>query len=80
MAREEGLDVERFQRCVSEGWREERLQESVRAGQRVGVRGTPTFLINGFPVQGALPISVFRDVFRQLLEEAEQERSGEAGE
>jgi predicted DsbA family dithiol-disulfide isomerase len=33
----------------------------------MGVRGTPSFLINGFPVQGALPTQLFRDILENEL-------------
>ncbi|NIP61123.1 MAG: thioredoxin domain-containing protein [Gemmatimonadetes bacterium] len=68
-ADEEGLDVERFRACVEEGWVTDRVRRSVRAGHRIGVRGTPTFIVEGFPLQGALPTPVFREVFGRLLEE-----------
>jgi len=68
-AEEEGLDVERFRACVEEGWVTGRVRRSVRAGHRIGVRGTPTFIVEGFPLQGALPTPVFREIFGRLLEE-----------
>lgn len=68
-AEEEGLDAARFRACVEEGWMADRVRRSVQAGHRLGVRGTPTFVVNGFPLQGALPVSVFRDIFQRLLEE-----------
>ena len=37
--------------------------------RRLGIRGTPTFFIDGYPVPGALPLETFREVFDQLLED-----------
>ena len=40
--------------------------------QQLGIRGTPTFWIVGFgPLQGALPLDVFRNVLTAVLEEVE---------
>jgi protein-disulfide isomerase len=62
IAEEEGLDVSRYNRCVEGGWREGALRNNIRLGQEIGVRGTPTFLIDGVPVSGALPLDTFRDI------------------
>jgi predicted DsbA family dithiol-disulfide isomerase len=62
IAEEEGLDVDRFNRCVEGGWRENRVRDNIRLGREVGVRGTPTFLIDGIPISGALPLDTFRDI------------------
>ncbi|MGD8360001.1 MAG: thioredoxin domain-containing protein [Gemmatimonadota bacterium] len=62
LAEEEGLDVDRFNRCVEGGWRENRVRANIRLGREVGTRGTPTFLIEGIPISGALPLDTFRDI------------------
>lgn len=62
IAEEEGLDVDRFNRCVEGGWRESKVRANIRLGREVGARGTPTFLIDGAPVAGALPLDTFRDI------------------
>jgi len=61
-AGEEGLDVDRFSRCLQEGLVDETLRANIRLGREMGVRGTPTFLIDGAPISGALPVHVFRDI------------------
>ena len=65
-AREAGLDVSRFAKCyaipeVSPGT----MRANVAAG-RLGIRVTPTFVVNGKGVEGALPLPQFR----QLLDAA----------
>ncbi len=42
-----GLDVEKFKKDFADPKIDERVNEDFREGQRVGVRGTPTFFING---------------------------------
>ena len=66
-AAELGLNAEQFQSCVSEERPEERLAAGGQAARAMGVRGTPSFLINGFPVQGALPTQLFRDILENEL-------------
>ena len=46
----------------------------VAEGERLGVNGTPTFFINGYPLPGALPY----DTFQQAIAMAEEGRLGEA--
>ena len=41
------LDVEWFEREVAGRVHEPRVNRDVRSGQRIGVKGTPTFFING---------------------------------
>ena len=38
------------------------VRDNTRLGQMAGVRGTPAFFINGFPVSGALPLEAFQDL------------------
>jgi len=65
LARRVGLDVGRFEGCFDDRRGAERSRAANRFAAYVGVRSTPTFIINGFPVQGALPI----DAFRMILDE-----------
>lgn len=62
LASEEGLDAEEFTQCMEGEAGRSQVQENTRLGQMGGVRGTPAFFINGFPVSGALPLDSFRDL------------------
>ena len=66
-AAELGLNSEQFESCVAEERHGDRIAEGGRAARALGLRGTPSFLINGFPVQGALPTQVFRDILDNEL-------------
>lgn len=71
-AREEGLDVERFERCIVEDWRRDRVRANVIAGGQLGVRGTPTFYVPGYkPASGALPEEVFDQIIAYVLAQQE---------
>ncbi|MDZ7780637.1 MAG: thioredoxin domain-containing protein [Gemmatimonadota bacterium] len=65
-----GLDEALFRKCYQDEHYEDRIDAANDAADTDGVRGTPTFYINGFQVQGALPI----DAFRTLLEDASPRR------
>jgi protein-disulfide isomerase len=55
-----GLDRERFERCVDDHRFRAAVEADVAEGRELGVRGTPTFLINGKPLVGAQPVEAFR--------------------
>jgi protein-disulfide isomerase len=43
------------------------LEDNFRLGQRLGVRGTPAFMINGMPVSGVLPYEQFEQIIEAAL-------------
>lgn len=62
LAKEEGLDAEEFAQCLGGDEAMSRVRDNTRMGQAGGIRGTPGFFVNGFPISGALPLDSFRDV------------------
>ena len=66
IAVEAGLDAPAFLDSYAENPGKARTRAATRAAKDDGIRGTPTFFINGFRVQGALPL----DAFVQLIESA----------
>lgn len=67
-AEAQGLDADRFAACLLDPRRHERLETSNRTASQLGVRGTPTFFVQGFPVQGAIPLEMFRNVLNEMLD------------
>ena len=67
MAAEEGLDAQRLTACVEGGWREGRLRDAMRLAREMEIQGTPTFVIAGNVLPGAVPLSTFRDVLDVAL-------------
>jgi protein-disulfide isomerase len=59
LAQELGLDVARFGRCIKSKATAETVVRNNALAREMGVRGTPTFVINGEVVQGALPTDIF---------------------
>lgn len=75
-AEEVGLDVGAFDVCMQGGEAEDRLAESNRIAVSLGVRGTPTFIVQGFPVQGAPPLDAFQEALREMIAEARSASPG----
>ena len=66
-AKEMGLDMAKFEPCLTNDETLARVQADTQEGQAAGVRGTPTFFINGQPLVGAQPIEAFQTVLAQQL-------------
>ena len=71
LAREAGLDVERFEEDLASGRFERVVAEDFQEGQERGISGTPTFVINGRVVAGVQPVEVFEDEIERAKAEAE---------
>lgn len=61
-----GLDHSRFAECYGRGEKHPRTSRANDAADRLGVRVTPSFLVNGQPVEGALPLADFRRLLNGL--------------
>lgn len=71
VAQEAGLDMTTYESCMESSKFLWRLQAHQRLAQQVGIRGTPTFFVVGYaPVQGALPLDLFRMVIDTVLADA----------
>lgn len=61
------LDSARYAACYHDGRTEARTARATDLANQIGVRVTPSFLVDGRPVQGALPIADFRKVIDAAL-------------
>lgn len=68
-ARQLGLDGARFDQCLASGQKAELVKQNMRDGQKVGVRGTPAFFINGVMLSGAQPFEKFKTEIDRALAE-----------
>lgn len=66
-AEDAGLNLERFADCMMSGKYDEEIQTDLADGVQAGVRGTPTFFINGVKVEGSVPFSVFTEIIHAFL-------------
>lgn len=55
-----GLDVGVFSQCLDDQKHQASLDADIGAAKELGVKGTPSFLVNGQLVTGAQPFSVFQ--------------------
>jgi len=62
-----GLDAARFASCYEGTGPDARIRASNELADRMGVRATPTFFVNGNLVEGALPLEQFRAVIEGAL-------------
>lgn len=68
-ADEMGLEGDRFAGCLLDERRHARLEAANSMAARLGVRGTPTFFVQGLPVQGAIPVEMFQQILNRMVEE-----------
>lgn len=65
-----GLNVADFMACLEAGTHVDRINTSTREAVANGGQGTPFFIINGVPVSGAQPFTVFEQVITAALADA----------
>lgn len=70
LAKELGLDMDRFQKDLKSPEAVAAIDNSIKEGSERGVSGTPSFLINGELLVGAQPIDKFRTLINKKLDEA----------
>ncbi len=69
-----GLDKAAFQECQDSGRYDQVIQDNADEGVSLGVRGTPFFFIDGYPINGAQPY----DLFEYAIGLAEEGTLGDA--
>ena len=71
------VDMSRFDECVADDRRVQRIASATTLARQLGVRGTPTFVVIGYgPLQGALPLEVFQEVFTVVHQQELEQRGG----
>lgn len=63
-----GLDRDAVDRCMEEPATRALLERHNQAAGEWYVRGTPTFIVNGVPMSGAMPTEFFLQVFATMLD------------
>ena len=62
-----GLDTSAFNECFDAGKYTQLVQDQSSPASSIGVRSTPTFLINGQAIVGAQPFEIFQQTIDSLL-------------
>jgi len=60
------LDVEEFEKCVSENRFSAEIEDDLISGRSLGISGTPSFVINGQLLVGAQPLAVFENAIATI--------------
>lgn len=68
--RRAGLDVSAMQSCMSSVEAQTTLQNDLEAAHLLGVRGTPTFFVNGVRYVGALSFNELSGIVRDQMQKA----------
>jgi protein-disulfide isomerase len=81
VADEAGLDATAWDACMDGHQRVERVRQATSLAQKIGVRGTPTFFVEGYPpLQGALPKETFTRILQMIYAQTLTERGAAGGE
>lgn len=65
-----GLDRATFSECLQEGeGARRRIADQNQIAIQAGVRATPTFIVQGQPVEGAPPLEMFQEALREIIAE-----------
>jgi len=67
---EVGLDGDAFEQCLISRSTETTVSNDIAAGETGGVRGTPTFFLNGYKIEGAIPEADLDRVIQDFLDRA----------
>lgn len=67
LAKELGLDVPMFSRCLLSPEAHSTLLSDISTANQHGVRGVPVIFLNGRPVKGAQPIATYRQIIDEEL-------------
>ncbi len=66
-AKEAGADTKKFSECIGAKKFAAYVQKDIEYGEKIGVKSTPTFFVNGQLLSGALPIDSFSEVIDEEL-------------
>jgi protein-disulfide isomerase len=67
-AKAAGADEKKFKECFDSKKYAEAVKKDMAYGEKLGVRSTPTFFVNGQLLSGALPIEQFSEVIDEELD------------
>lgn len=65
-AKDLGVDVERCEKDVESQAVKDRIAADMEEAGKFGFNGTPGFLLNGIPVNGAYPVEYFEEIIKKL--------------
>ena len=66
-AKDTGADLKKYKECMDAKKYKDHVQKDLEYGEKIGVKSTPTFFINGQILSGALPIDAFAELIDDEL-------------
>lgn len=66
-AKEVGVDATKYTKCVEDDKFKNEINADLAAGQKAGVSGTPSFIVNGAVLVGAQPYETFQQTIDAAL-------------
>jgi protein-disulfide isomerase len=66
-AKDSGADVKKYNDCLNSKKYTSFVQKDMEQGEKIGVRSTPTFFVNGQMISGAVPIETFSETIDDEL-------------
>ena len=71
-AKDSGVDSKKFSDCITAKKFASAVQKDLEYGEKIGVKSTPTFFVNGQIVNGALPVDSFSEIIDDELSETKK--------
>ncbi len=62
LAQQIGLDMELFRQCYNSDTMLNKIRYDMDLAERLGVKGTPTFFVNGYVLSGYVPLEVWKQI------------------
>ncbi|MGK5089765.1 DsbA family protein [Bdellovibrionota bacterium FG-2] len=66
-AKDSGADVKKYAECMTAKKYADVVQKDMEYGEKIGVKSTPTFFVNGQLIAGAVPIENFAEIIDEEL-------------
>lgn len=70
IAQKAGVDVAKFENCFNSKIADPQLKKDFYAAEAGEVKGTPTFFINGYKIEGPIPLAMWDEIVGQFLKAA----------
>jgi protein-disulfide isomerase len=70
VAQKAGLNVTAFEKCFNSKLGDADLKRDFYAAEYGEVKGTPTFFVNGYKIEGPIPLPMWDQIIEQLLKVA----------
>ncbi len=75
-ARQIGLDMERYGKDIASQEVKDRIERDLRAGQELGLEGTPSFFLNGKKIETPRGYEAFKTLIQSAISESSKPLNG----